>query len=71
MTNNSNRIRARNVVATLRGSEFPQEKIVIGVISIRGFGDGRIDNGIGSFSVLDIARAFKANVLLPKGLFNL
>jgi Zn-dependent M28 family amino/carboxypeptidase len=67
MTNNSNVIKARNVVATLKGSELPDEEIVIGGhLDSWDLATGAIDNGIGSFAVLDIARAFKANNLQPK-----
>lgn len=67
MTNHSEPIKARNVVATLKGSEFPDEKILIGGhLDSWDLATGAIDNGIGSFSVLDIARAFKANNLQPK-----
>lgn len=67
MSNNSNIINARNVVATLKGSEFPDEEIVIGGhLDSWDLATGAIDNGIGSFAVVDIARAFKANNLKPK-----
>ena len=67
MTNHSEPIKARNVVATLKGSTFPDEKIIIGGhLDSWDLATGAIDNGIGSFSVLDIARAFKANKLQPK-----
>ncbi|MGA0557133.1 M20/M25/M40 family metallo-hydrolase [Larkinella sp. VNQ87] len=67
MTNVSRKIRARNVVATLKGSEFPDEKIIIGGhLDSWDLATGAIDNGIGSFSVLDIARTFKALKLKPK-----
>ncbi len=67
MTNNSSVINARNVVATLKGSELPDEEIVIGGhLDSWDLATGAIDNGIGSFAVIDIARAFKANNLQPK-----
>jgi Iap family predicted aminopeptidase len=67
MTNHSDMIKARNVVATLKGIEFPDEKILIGGhLDSWDLATGAIDNGIGSFSVLDIARSFKANKLQPK-----
>jgi Iap family predicted aminopeptidase len=67
MTNKSDMIKARNVIATLPGSEMPQEEIVIGGhLDSWDLATGAIDNGIGSFAVLDIARAFKANNLQPK-----
>jgi len=67
MTNHSDPIKARNVVATLKGTEFPDEKILIGGhLDSWDLATGAIDNGIGSFAVLDIARAFKANKLAAK-----
>lgn len=67
MTNNSDPIKARNVIATLKGSELPDEKIIIGGhLDSWDLATGAIDNGIGSFAILDIARAFKANNLKPK-----
>lgn len=67
MTNMSDLIKARNVVATLKGSEIPEEEIVIGGhLDSWDLATGAIDNGIGSFAILDIARAFKANGLQPK-----
>jgi len=67
MTNHSDMIKARNVIATLPGSELPDERIVIGGhLDSWDLATGAIDNGIGSFAVLDIARAFQANKLKPK-----
>ena len=67
MTNHSDLIKARNVVATLKGSELPEERIIIGGhLDSWDLATGAIDNGIGSFSILDMARAFKANDLQPK-----
>lgn len=67
MTNHSDMIKARNVVATIKGTEFPDERILIGGhLDSWDLATGAIDNGIGSFSVLDIARSFKANNLQPK-----
>lgn len=67
MTNHSDVIQARNVIATLKGSELPDEKIIIGGhLDSWDLATGAIDNGIGSFAILDIARAFKANKLQPK-----
>lgn len=67
MTNKSDVIKARNVVATIKGSEIADEEIIIGGhLDSWDLATGAIDNGIGSFAVLDIARAFKANDLHPK-----
>ena len=67
MTNTSRKIRARNVIATLPGSKFPDEKIIVGGhLDSWDLATGAIDNGIGSFAIMDIARTFKALKLKPK-----
>lgn len=67
MTNFSRKIKARNVIATIKGSKYPDEKIVIGGhLDSWDLATGAIDNGIGSFSVLDIARTFRALKLKPR-----
>ena len=67
MTNTSRKIRARNVVATLKGSKYPDEKIIVGGhLDSWDLATGAIDNGIGSFAIMDIARTFKALKLKPK-----
>jgi carboxypeptidase Q len=61
MKNHSGPIKARNVIATLPGKKYPNEKIVIGGhLDSWDLANGAIDNGIGSFSIIDIARTFKA-----------
>ncbi|GAA4295156.1 M20/M25/M40 family metallo-hydrolase [Nibribacter koreensis] len=67
MTNKSAKINARNVIATLQGSELPNEKIVIGGhLDSWDLATGAIDNGIGSFAVIDMARTLQALNLKPK-----
>jgi len=67
MTNNSGPIKARNVIATLPGNELPDERVIVGGhLDSWDLATGAIDNGIGSFAVLDIARTFMANNLSPK-----
>lgn len=69
MQNVSQPIKARNVVATLKGDHktLKHEKIVIGGhLDSWDLATGAIDNGIGSFSVIDIARTFKALGLKSK-----
>lgn len=64
MRNFSRTIRARNVVATLKGKS--SEKVIIGGhLDSWDLATGAIDNGIGSFAVLDIARTFKALRIKP------
>ena len=61
MKNHSSLIKARNVVATIKGTQLPNEKIIIGGhLDSWDLATGAMDNGIGSFSVMDIARTFKA-----------
>lgn len=60
MTNFSGVIKARNVVATFKGTELPKDKIVVGGhLDSWDLATGAIDNGIGSFAVIDMARTFK------------
>ena len=60
MTNFSGMIKARNVIATLKGTTLPNEKIVVGGhLDSWDLATGAIDNGIGSFSIIDMARTFK------------
>ncbi len=67
MTNFSGLIKARNVVATIKGKTIPDEKVVVGGhLDSWDLATGAIDNGIGSFSVLDMARTFKALNLQPE-----
>ena len=67
MTNHSGMIKARNVIATITGSSIPKEKIVVGGhLDSWDLATGAMDNGIGSFSVLDMARTFKALKLQPE-----
>jgi carboxypeptidase Q len=65
MRNFSRPIKARNVVATLRGKS--DERVIMGGhLDSWDLATGAIDNGIGSFSVLDIARTFKALKVKPE-----
>ncbi|HEX5026519.1 MAG TPA: M28 family peptidase [Agriterribacter sp.] len=67
MTNFSGKITARNVIATLKGKTKSDEKIVIGAhLDSWDLATGAIDNGIGAFSVIDIARTFQALNLQPQ-----
>ncbi|MDY0903496.1 M20/M25/M40 family metallo-hydrolase [Pedobacter sp. CFBP9032] len=60
MTNFSGVIKARNVVATFKGTELPKDKIVVGGhLDSWDLATGAIDNGIGSFAVIDMARTFR------------
>lgn len=69
MQNFSRPIRARNVVATFEGSskKLRSEKIVIGAhLDSWDLATGAMDNGIGAFSVMDVARVFKSLKLKTK-----
>lgn len=60
MTNFSGMIKARNVIASFKGKSLPKEKIVVGGhLDSWDLATGAIDNGIGSFAILDMARTFK------------
>ncbi len=64
MTNFSKPIKSRNVIATLKGKT--DEKIIIGGhLDSWDLATGAIDNGIGSYAVLDIARTFNALKIKP------
>lgn len=66
MTNYSGPIKARNIIATLAGSSNADEEVIIGGhLDSWDLATGALDNGIGSFAVLDIARTFMANNLQP------
>ncbi|MGL4630315.1 MAG: M28 family peptidase [Leadbetterella sp.] len=62
MRNFSRPINARNIMAEHKGSskKLKNEKIIVcGHLDSWDLAQGAIDNGIGSFSVMDIARVFK------------
>lgn len=66
MTNFSGLIKARNVIATIKGKSIPTEKVVVGGhLDSWDLATGAIDNGIGSFAVIDMARTFQALKLHP------
>jgi Peptidase family M28/PA domain len=66
MTNFSGLIKARNVIATIKGKSIPNEKVVVGGhLDSWDLATGAIDNGIGSFAVIDMARTFQALKLQP------
>ncbi|MBE8713995.1 M20/M25/M40 family metallo-hydrolase [Sphingobacterium hungaricum] len=60
MENSSELIQARNIVATIPGKSLANEKIVVGGhLDSWDLATGAIDNGIGSFAVMDMARTLK------------
>jgi carboxypeptidase Q len=65
MQNFSRKIKARNVVATIKGKS--SERIVIGGhLDSWDLATGAADNGLGAFTIIDIARTFKALKIKPK-----
>jgi carboxypeptidase Q len=65
MRNVSKKIRTRNVIATLPGKS--DERIIIGGhLDSWDLATGASDNGLGSFTIMDIARVFKTLKLKPK-----
>ncbi|WP_090607719.1 M20/M25/M40 family metallo-hydrolase [Parapedobacter koreensis] len=67
MKNKAGKMQARNVVARITGSEYPNEKIVVGGhLDSWDLSPGAVDNGLGAFSVIDMARTFKALGIKPK-----
>lgn len=67
MTNQSGLIKARNVIATIKGKTKPTEKVIVGGhLDSWDLATGAIDNGIGSFAVIDMARTYMALKLQPE-----
>ena len=67
MKNKTGNMKARNVIARIVGSELPHEKIVVGGhLDSWDLAQGAVDNGLGAFSILDMARTFKALGVKPK-----
>jgi carboxypeptidase Q len=65
MQNFSKKIKARNIIATLKGKS--NDKIIVGGhLDSWDLATGASDNGLGSFTVIDIARTFKALKIKPK-----
>ncbi|OFY68949.1 MAG: hypothetical protein A3G23_10325 [Bacteroidetes bacterium RIFCSPLOWO2_12_FULL_37_12] len=67
MENTLEKATARNVIASIRGSKYPHQKIMIGAhLDSWDLATGAIDNGIGAFTVVDIARAIKNSGVTPE-----
>lgn len=67
MKNSTGTMQARNVIARIGGSELPDEKIVVGAhLDSWDLAQGAIDNGLGAFSVIDMARTFMALDIKPR-----
>ncbi len=58
---------ARNVVAEIRGSELPNEIVLIGAhLDSWDLGTGAEDNGVNAAMIIDIARSFRSLGLTPR-----
>lgn len=67
MRNTSQHVTARNIVAELRGSTFPEEVILVGGhLDSWDLATGATDNGLGAFSILDLARLMKSMPFVPE-----
>src|SRR5690606_21020038 len=67
MRNHRGPVQAHNVVAQITGSRWPDEVIVVGGhLDSWDLATGAVDNGIGAFSVLDLARAMVAAGVRPE-----
>ena len=61
MSNKSQVVEARNIIAEIRGTVHPEEVILVGGhLDCWDLATGATDNGLGSFSILDMARAMQA-----------
>jgi hypothetical protein len=67
MKNKSEMIKSRNVIATLPGTEYQDQNIMVGGhLDSWDLATGAIDNGIGIAAILDMARTFKVLDIKPK-----
>jgi len=66
-THTSGPIKSKNVIAELRGSEHPEEWVLIGAhLDSWELGTGALDNGCNAALVIDALRAIKAAGVRPK-----
>lgn len=67
MNNQSNLVKANNVIAEIKGSKYPDEVIIVGGhLDSWDLATGATDNGLGAFSILDMARAMQAMPFKPE-----
>jgi carboxypeptidase Q len=67
MRNSNAPVTARNVIATLPGSDLKDEVVVVGGhLDSWDLATGATDNGLGSYSIIDIARCYSALGLKPR-----
>lgn len=66
MTNRFANVQAHNVIAEIRGSTFPDEVVLVGGhLDSWDLATGATDNGLGAFSIIDMARCFAALDIRP------
>lgn len=66
MRNSNAPVTARNVVATLPGTTHPEEVVIVGGhLDCWDLATGATDNGLGAYSILDLARCYMALDLKP------
>lgn len=67
MRNSNGLVSARNVIATIPGSDLKDEVVVVGGhLDSWDLATGATDNGLGSYSILDLARCYSALGLKPR-----
>lgn len=67
MRNSNAPVTARNVIATIPGSDLKDEVIVVGGhLDSWDLATGATDNGLGSYSIIDIARCYATLGLKPR-----
>ena len=67
MTNRSDRVVAHNIIGEIRGTVYPEEIIVVGGhLDSWDLASGATDNGLGAFSILDLARCYADLGLRPE-----
>ena len=66
MKNTSASVGAHNVIAEIHGTRYPEEVVLIGGhLDSWDLATGATDNGLGSFSIIDMARCFHALGITP------
>jgi len=67
MANHSDIVTARNVIAEIPGGDLAHEVVIVGGhLDCWDLATGATDNGLGSFSILDMARCLQACGLRPR-----
>lgn len=67
MRNQSERVQARNIIAEIRGSTRPEEVLLVGGhLDSWDLATGATDNGLGAFSILDMARLLQNMPFKPE-----